>query len=370
MRVAIFCHSLVSDWNHGNAHFLRGYAQELLERGCAVRVFEPEAGWSRSNLLKDAGPQAIDAFHRTYPRLRSEAYHVDDFDVYAELREVDLVIVHEWTDPRLAARIGAHRGRHPTYRLLFHDTHHRSVTSAREIADYDLRGYDGVLAFGDPIRDRYLERGWAKRAFTWHEAADTRVFSPRPAPPEEQRGDVVWIGNWGDEERTAEIDEFLLEPVKRLGLRAAVYGVRYPPDAIERLRQHGVEYRGWIPNANVPDVFAAFKTTVHIPRRPYLESLPGIPTIRVFEALACGIPLVSARWDAAAGLFTPGEDFLVARDGDEMAARLAGLLGDPALRRRIADRGRATIVTRHTCRHRVDELLAICDTIPLEVAVP
>jgi spore maturation protein CgeB len=99
--------------------------------------------------------------------------------------------------------------------------------------------------------------------------------------------------------------------------------------------------------------------TVHVPRRPYVEALPGIPTIRPFEALACGIPLVSAPWDDAEGLFRPGRDFLVARDGGEMRRHLRDLLEDPALAAEIARSGRETVLDRHTCAHRVDELLAI-----------
>jgi spore maturation protein CgeB len=87
--------------------------------------------------------------------------------------------------------------------------------------------------------------------------------------------------------------------------------------------------------------------------------LPGIPTIRVFEALACGIPLVSAPWHDAEGLFSPGEDFLVARDGDEMRRHLEALLADPDRAAALAERGRRTVLARHTCAHRVDELLAI-----------
>ena len=52
---------------------------------------------------------------------------------------------------------------------------------------------------------------------------------------------------------------------------------------------------------------------MHVPRGPYAEALPGIPTIRVFEALACGIPLVSAPWDDCEGLFQPGRDYLSRR---------------------------------------------------------
>ena len=96
-----------------------------------------------------------------------------------------------------------------------------------------------------------------------------------------------------------------------------------------------------------------------MPRRPYVESLPGIPTIRVFEALACGIPLVCAPWDDAEGLFRPGEDYLVAQDGDAMRAALRSVLNDPDRAATLAASGLETIRARHTCAHRVDELIAI-----------
>jgi spore maturation protein CgeB len=90
-----------------------------------------------------------------------------------------------------------------------------------------------------------------------------------------------------------------------------------------------------------------------------VQALPGIPTIRVFEALACGIPLVSAPWDDCEGLFEPGEDFLVARDGAQMRKQLRALLADPQLAAGLAEHGRQTVLARHTCAHRVDELLGI-----------
>ena len=118
-------------------------------------------------------------------------------------------------------------------------------------------------------------------------------------------------------------------------------------------------YGGWLPNHLVPEVFARFAVTVHVPRRPYAQAVPGIPTIRVFEALACGIPLVSAPWEDTEGLFTPGDDYVIARNGAEMLERLAVLLEDGAAAGAMAAHGLATILRRHTCAHRVDELLAI-----------
>jgi spore maturation protein CgeB len=363
MRFVIFCHSLVSDWNHGNAHFLRGVARELVRRGHAVAAHEPRAGWSRTNLLADHGPAPLAAFARAYPDLRDVSRCYDDaatVDLDAALDGADVVLVHEWTAPELVARIGAHRAAGGRYRLLFHDTHHRAVTAPEAIGSFDLSAYDGVLAFGACIRDIYLQRRWCRRAWVWHEAADTTLFHPRPGPPE---GDVVWIGNWGDGERTAELRELLIEPVRELSLRARVYGVRYPEAALRELAAAGIQYGGWLPNFEVPAVLARFHVTVHVPRRPYAAALPGIPTIRPFEALACGVPLISAPWRDDERLFAPGHDYLVARDGSEMARQLRAVLTDGALVKRLSAHGRETIARRHTCAHRADELLAILDQL-------
>src|SRR5205085_9261795 len=103
-----------------------------------------------------------------------------------------------------------------------------------------------------------------------------------------EAGDLIWIGNWGDDERTEELNEFLIQPAKALGLKARIHGVRYPASALQLLEDAEIEYAGWLPNFEAPHAFAGYKFTVHIPRRPYVEALPGIPTIRIFEALACG----------------------------------------------------------------------------------
>jgi len=359
MKVVVFCHSLISDWNHGNAHFLRGLVQELLASGVRVSVYEPHDSWSLMNLLEDAGESMIERFRRAYPSLDSTRYVEGELDLERTLAGADIVLVHEWNSPALVERIGAHHARHPNYSLFFHDTHHRSLTRPDEMRNYDLRHYDAVLAFGEVIRSKYLENGWAERAYTWHEAADTRTFRPLPGRDEDQEGDLVWVGNFGDEERRAELEEFLLEPVRRLGLRAKVYGVRYPADVLAALAKAGIEYGGYLPNWEVPRVFARYRLTVHVPRRPYAERLPGIPTIRPFEAMSCGIPMVSAPWHDVEGLFCPGVDYLVARSGREMEATLSRLLQDRALRQSLARSGRAAIEARHTCAHRLRALLAL-----------
>jgi spore maturation protein CgeB len=356
MKFVLFYHSLVSDWNHGNAHFLRGVASELLERGHEVNVYEPADAWSVQNLLAQEGPAAIAQFSEEFPELLSRAYTFDTLDFESALTGADVVIVHEWNEPRLVRRIGKCAAG-SRCRLFFHDTHHRSVTDPASIAALDLRHYDGVLAFGQSVADRYLRNGWARLAWVWHEAADVRRFHPLADQPRE--GDVVWIGNWGDEERSNELREFLIEPVAMLGLRTKVYGVRYPREATQALQSVGIEYGGWLANHRVPSVFARYSCTVHVPRAAYVEALAGVPTIRMFEALACGVPLITAPWSDSEKLFRPGTDYLIAQDGEEMRRHLRDVLSDQQLARSLTEHGLQTILQRHTCAHRVDQLLQI-----------
>ena len=164
MRLVYFTHSLRSCWNHGNAHFLRGVLSELMARGHEVQAYEPKGAWSFANLLKDHGPEALAPFHSHYPELRSTEY-----DLGADPSELidgaDLVIVHEWNEPKLVAELGRLRARGGRFLLLFHDTHHRAVSAPHEMRAFDLDAYDGVLAFGAALARVYDRRGWGDRAF-------------------------------------------------------------------------------------------------------------------------------------------------------------------------------------------------------------
>jgi spore maturation protein CgeB len=358
MKIVYFTHSLASCWNHGNAHFLRGLLRELRELGHFVTAYEPANGWSRRNLIADHGEVQFRRFHARFPELEVKLYG-DDPDVEALLQGAQLAIVHEWTDPDLAARIGSARKRSRGLVLLFHDTHHRAISDPAAMARFDLSGYDGVLAFGQSLAEVYRRAGWGRRVFVLHEAADTRLFHP---PAEEHAADrkgIVWIGNWGDEERTQEIISYLLRPARDLTLPLDVYGVRYPHGALRALSEHQASYHGWIANCDVPSVFAHHRATVHVARRFYSALLPGIPTIRVFEALACGIPLICAPWSDSEGLFRPGTDYLLAHTEDEMRRHMRGVISDMGLWASVAHNGLASIRSRHTCAHRARELLGI-----------
>jgi len=392
MRFVLFYHSLVSDWNHASAHGLRGIARELLSRDHSVQIFEPADGWSLHNLREQAGDGVIKAFQATYPGLRSEFYDPLRFDFDAALADADVVIAHEWNEPALLRKLGEHRAKTHVrcgYKLLFHDAPHRWYRTAGtppplEVRSRVLSHYDGVLVSSDGLRRMYDSHGWVEKVWTWRDAVDTRVFRPLSAAGAQGQGarlghgkapgqarvpglgdcvpslDLVWIGTWGSAERASELDEFLIEPIRALGLRARFYGARYPQEALNTLRAAGIDYGGWIPDFSIPAALAAGRFTVNVPRRMRADGLPHTPAIRVLEALACGVPVVSAPWDECEQMFTPDVDLLIARDGSEMERCMEALHSDPEFARFIGANGYQTVVSRHTCEHRVQELLAIC----------
>lgn len=353
MKIVLFYHSLASDWNHGNAHFLRGTVKELIKRGHKVEVYEPKDGWSLNNLQKDHGSEQIKEYQIYYPSLKSNFYKLEGLDFSAILHDADLVIVHEWNPPALISALGEWKNR-LGYHLLFHDTHHRAASNPEALAAYDFSNYDGALVFGEVIKKLYKKNNWIKEAWVWHEAADAKFFAPHPKV--EKKGDLVWIGNWGDGERAKELMDFLINPVKELGLKAKVYGVRYPRKALEALEDAGISYGGWLPNYKVPQEFAKYKMTVHVPRNHYVQMLPGIPTIRPFEAMACGIPLICSPWNDSENLFTKGDDYLSADNSEKMKYQMERILNDQELADKLAKNSRETILNSHTCWHRVNEL--------------
>jgi spore maturation protein CgeB len=373
LKFRIFAHSWISDWNHGNAHFLRGLANELVNLGHEVRCYEEEGSWSATNLLTEGNEiaaAAIAKFRQEFPSLDVRFYRNDSsFPAFAteELREADVVIVHEWNPVEVVESI---IGLKPKlkFHALFHDTHHRAYTSPKQILRMPLHRFDGVLAFGEAIRRIYVDGFGVERTWNFQEAADMVHFKPflqeKDDTDSEKNTDVLWIGNWGDEERTRELEEFLIDPALSLkNCRVAAHGVRYPDAAVKKLQDAGIEYRGYLPNLDAPASYARTVLSLHVPRKFYANGLSGIPTIRMFEVMACGSPLICSPWIDSENLFRPGEDYVSVPDGPSMAAEIRHLLRDETARRQLAANGLETIIKRHTCEHRASELLQICEEL-------
>ena len=364
-KIAYLSHTLRSDWNNGNAHFLRGLVDHLRLLGHEMTAFEPEEEWSIENLRQEpCGEASLQQFAALYPDLSVVTYpckEVSDTKSWRErLRGTDVVMLHEWNPPALAHTLLQLRDE-LDFKLLFHDTHHRASSSPESLRLFRIDRFDGVLAFGEALRSIYRDRMNIQNVWTLHESADTRLFHPLPTRNLDR--DVVWIGNWGDNEREAEIREYLLQPATCLRqYRFTIYGVRYPNEGLEALKAAGVTYSGYLPNLEAPKVYAQGGLTVHVPRQQYNGAMKGIPTIRVFEALACGIPLLSAPWQDTEGLFREG-DFRFVHSATEMQTAMIDLLKNTHDAAAQAEQGLETVLKHHTCRHRAEQVTSILEDL-------
>ena len=214
MKFVLFYHSLVSDWNHGNAHFLRGIVRELIARGHEVALYEPAtAGVAAISWRITASEPSPSSRQRSRGSARPPTIWQLDLD--GALERADVVIVHEWNAPELVARIGRHRARGGGYRLLFHDTHHRSVSAPHQLQAFELDAFDGILAFGEVVRELYLDA--AGRA-----APGPGMRPPMSTVPTDRRSAARRRPRLGRQlgRRRAHrrADDFVLEPVRRLRL--------------------------------------------------------------------------------------------------------------------------------------------------------
>jgi spore maturation protein CgeB len=344
LKVVLFCHSLLSDWDNDPAHFLRAVLCELSRRGNLAVSYE--ARDARSVLACSQGRSGRELeleLDEHYPELRAGRgglvrYGAEGPNLEWALDNADLVLVHESTDPALIEAVGQHRVREGRYTLLFYDT------SPPSLPRPELWGYDAVLTNGCSLTRLYERLGWGRRVFVWREAVDPFCFRPelRLHPPAGPPA-ALWTGGSTEPE---ELARWVLQPLREQGLPATLCGTHLPGSV------------GHVPQYRLPALYARHGVALHVPRRAYVHDLPGIPSIHLLEAMACGLPVVSAPWEDSDGLFGPGE-LQVARTPSEMGRLLRELLHDTDLARRLGLACRRTVRARHTVGHRVDDLLAL-----------
>ena len=245
MRFAFFYHSARSDWNHGNAHFLRGLVRSLTGLGHTSVCYEAARGWSVTNLVAGAGLRPLVEFKRRFSFVDVRLYDPQPLGALErrlelELGGVDVVVLHEWPaveQPALLQLLLRLR-RRCGYRLLFHDTHYRTLTQPARIARLGLERCDAILAFSPSLAATYREcLGLGpERVHVVHEAADDALFHPLPPDPHLPLDDALFVGNWGGPDRASELRAFYFRPARRLRAerRFALYGVRYPPEFAAR----------------------------------------------------------------------------------------------------------------------------------------
>ena len=268
MKIVYFVHAIASCWNKGNAHFLRGIGTELQIRGHEVLFYEPQNGWSETNLFADHGACALKGFERAYPGLRRAKYDPANPDFDRLTDGADLIIAHEWNEPSLINALGRMRKRGVPFVLLFHDTHHRAVTQ------------------------------------------------PSPWPP-----------------------------ISLATMTACSPSVKFWPNCITAAAGQ---------NGSSPGT-----------KRP-TRALGYSPSVRLFEAAACGVPIISDAWCGLETIFVPGREILLADTTEDVLLHLRNT--SDQRRNEIAAAARARVLKEHSSTHRARELESIFGVTARKVA--
>lgn len=348
MRFVVFGLTVSSSWGNGHATLWRGLARALGRRGHRLAFFErdvPYYATHRDLHALDGGALHLYArFEDAVPAARRE------------LREADCAVVTSYCPDALAATelvLGSHAAVRAFYDL---DT---PVTLARRdagervewLGPRGLADFDLALSFTGGGALRLLRDGLgAPRAAALYGSVDPEVHRPA-APQERLRGDLSYLGTF-DPSRQAALDRLFLEPARRrprqaFVLAGALYGADFP-------WRENVRYVHHLPPAEHAAFFASSPLTVNATRAA-MAALGHCPSGRLFEAAACGTPVLSDAWDGLAAFFEPGREILVARTTEEALAALD--LGPDRLAA-VGRAARARALAQHTAERRAEELVA------------
>lgn len=351
MDFVVFGLTASSTWGNGHATLWRGLARSLGEAGHGLVFLERDQPWYAAHRDLTALPGGT---LRIYADLAAIAGEVDD-----ALDAADVAMVTSYCPDALAAteRVLASRAR----LKVFYDLD-PGVTAERLSAGAavpwlgprGLRDFDLALSFAGAgalalLRDRL----GAPRAAPLHGSVDPAVHRPSAAA-EPFRGDASYLGTWAAG-RQPGLSRLLLEPAARLPERTfVVAGSQYPADFPWR---ENVRYVRHLEPALHPAFFCSSPLTVSV-TRPEMAALGRCPSPRLFEAAACGVPVLSDWFDGLDAFFEPGEEVLVATTADDAVRAIASPRGALA---RVGRRARERALADHTAAARVRQLVACCE---------
>jgi spore maturation protein CgeB len=211
---------------------------------------------------------------------------------------------------------------------------------------------------GGPFLDDVLMRELGARdARPLYCSVDAERYVPVPANPD-LAAELAYMGTFA-EDRQPVVDRLLVEPARRLGAhRFLIAGPQYPADAGWPVNVRHIEH---LPPSRHAEFYASSAWQLNATRSD-MVSAGWSPSVRLFEAAACGAALISDRWPGIESFLTPGDEVLLPGSAEEAVDIL---LGTPAgERRRIGGAARARILAEHTSRHRAAELEALLTPTP------
>ncbi len=337
--------SITSSWGNGHATTWRGLVRELTKRGHSVLFLERDVPWY--------------ATHRDLPVpdfCRTQLYgSLDELrDRFTrDVRHADLVIVGSYVPDGVEAgrwMIATASGPVAFYDIDTPVTLAKLARGEHEYIDPPLVArYDAYLSFtGGPTPERIEREFGSPMARTLYCSVDPGLHFPERRTA---RWDLGYMGTYSADRQPA-LERLLLEPARRWPPgRFCIAGAQYPGAATAW--PGNVDHIEHLPPSTHREFYTAQRFTLNITRADMMRA-GWSPSVRLFEAAACGVPIVSDSWPGLEELLEPGKEILLAHDTDEML----GLIRDTPEeeRLRIADRARTRVLSSHTCAHRAEEL--------------
>ena len=350
MKVVIFGLTISSSWGNGHATLWRGLCNALARLGHRVVFFERDVPYYAAHRDLRAIPGGKLVLYPDWDEVLPAAQR--------ELADADVAMVTSYCPDGIAASdaVLSSRALHVFYDL---DT---PVTLARVAAGESLsyigpgglREFDLVLSYtgGGALSALQSELG-ARRVAPLYGSVDPQVHRPVPAV-ETFRGDLTYLGTYAADRQDALELLFIAAARQRPECRFVIGGAGYP---------HAFP---WTPNIFFvrhlppPDhaaFFSSSRLTLNVTRAA-MARMGYCPSGRLFEAAACGAPMISDWWDGLDSFLAPGSEILVARETADTVATLG--MSDEELSR-IAWRARERTLAEHTADQRARDLVSILE---------
>jgi spore maturation protein CgeB len=343
MKIVILGLSITSSWGNGHATTFRALVRELVRLGHETLFLERDVPWYASHRDLPQPPFGRTQLYASLDELKER--------FAGEVRDADLVIVGSYVPDGVAVGDWVQRQARGVKAFYDIDTPVTLAGLARGehayLAPRQIPGYDLYLSFtGGPTLRRLEHEFGAPRARQLYCSFDPALYFPEPQPI---AWDLGYMGTYSDD-RQPTVDAFLLEAARRLPQgRFIVAGPQYPDTAAWPAN---VTHQPHLPPAEHRRFYNAQRFTLNVTRRDMIAA-GWSPSVRLFEAAACGTPIVSDRWPGLETLFVPGQEILLADTTEDVLAALR--LGEDE-RLRMAERARGRILAEHTAAHRAAEL--------------
>lgn len=345
LSIVILGLSITSSWGNGHATTFRGLVRELDAAGHGVLFLERDQPWYASHRDLPCPPYGRTGLYGSLEELH---------DRFAcEVRNADLVMVGSFVPQ--GAEVGDWVQREAGGTTAFYDID-TPVTLARlargehaYLRPDQVAGYDLYLSFtGGPTLNRLEFEFGSPRARVLYCSVDPRLYHPQDEAP---CWDLGYMGTYSDD-RQPGVERLLMEPARLWPRgRFAVAGPQYPQGIAWPAN---VAYQPHLPPAEHRAFYNRQRFTLNITRADMVRA-GWSPSVRLFEAAACGTPIVSDRWAGLETLFVPGQEIVLADDAADVLAVLRGMPEDERLA--MADAARHRILAEHTAAHRAEQLV-------------